>query len=52
MPAAVMTIVIGLSSIGPDRFVRAIGIALFLGALAIVPVRLRLAATTRSVNGG
>jgi len=45
MPAAVMTIVMGLTSIAPGRSARAIGIGLLLGALAIVPARLRLAAT-------
>jgi hypothetical protein len=45
MPAAVMTIVMGLTSIAPGRSAHAIGIGLVLGALAIVPARLRLAAT-------
>lgn len=45
MPAAVLTIFMGLTSVTSGRFARAIGIGLLLGALAIVPARLRLAAT-------
>jgi hypothetical protein len=43
-PAAVLTIVLGAAAFAPARVATLVGIALFIGALAIVPARLREAA--------
>lgn len=45
MPAAVMTILLGTTALLPLRVAHMICVALFVGVLAIVPVRLRLAST-------
>ena len=43
MPAAVLTIVLGLTAVPSPRVARAISIALCMGAFALVPARLRYA---------
>jgi hypothetical protein len=43
-PAVVLTIVLGAAALVPARAVTFVGIALFIGALSIVPLRLREAA--------
>lgn len=45
MPAAVLTILLGVTGLMSPGVVRAAGVALLLGALVIVPARLRLAST-------
>jgi hypothetical protein len=45
MPAAVLTLVLGATALPSYALSRAIGMALLVGALAIVPARLRLTAT-------
>ena len=44
-PAAVLTILLGAAAFIPRRIAHSVGIALFIGALAIVPSRARIAAT-------
>jgi hypothetical protein len=45
MPAAVLTILLGITDVMPPRVARAAGVAMLVGSLAIVPARLRFAAT-------
>lgn len=45
MPAAVLTILLGATAMLSPRLARAVSLALFVGALAIVPARIRFAAT-------
>jgi hypothetical protein len=45
MPAAVLTVLRGATAPLPSRIAHIVGVAFFLGALAIVPARLRVAAT-------
>ena len=45
MPPAVLTVFLGATALMPLRVGRLVSVALFLGLLAIVPARLRLAAT-------
>lgn len=45
MPAAVLTIVLTATAVPSPRVVRVLGLALFIGALALVPARVRFAAT-------
>ena len=45
MPAAVLTILLGVTGLMSSGVVRAAGVALLLGALVIVPARLRVAST-------
>lgn len=43
-PAVVLTIVLGAAAVAPRRIAQSVGIALFIGSLTIVPLRLRVAA--------
>ncbi len=45
MPAAVMTLVLAVSTVSPARLATGVGVVVLLGALAMVPAKVRLAAT-------
>jgi hypothetical protein len=45
MPAAVLTILLGITGVMPSGVTRVAAVALLVGALAVVPARLRFAAT-------
>ncbi len=45
MPAAVMTLVLALSAMSPPRLAPAVGVVMVLGALAMVPTKVRFSAT-------
>ncbi len=45
MPAALLTVMLAVTAVQPARLMRAVGIALLIGALAIAPARMRTAAT-------
>jgi hypothetical protein len=45
MPAAVLTIVLASAAVTPPRLARGVGVALLIGALALVPARVRFADT-------
>ena len=45
MPAAVLTVVLGVSALVPRRMAAVVGCALLVGALSLVPARLQFAAT-------
>jgi hypothetical protein len=45
MPAAVLTVVLAAATAPPPRLARFVGVALLIGALTLVPARVRFAAT-------
>jgi hypothetical protein len=45
MPAAVLTVVLAASALPPPRLAAVVGVALLIGTLALVPARMRFAAT-------
>ena len=45
MPAAVLTVVLGVSALVPQRMAAVVGCAFLVGALALIPGRLQFAAT-------
>jgi hypothetical protein len=45
MPAAVLTLMLSVTALRPAALVKAVSISILIGALAIVPARLRVAAT-------
>lgn len=45
MPAAVLTVLIGMTALAPARVATVVGVALLAGAVALVPGRLRYSAT-------
>jgi len=45
MPPAVLTVVLGVTAVGPKRLSEVVAIAMAVGAVLIVPSRVRLAAT-------
>jgi hypothetical protein len=49
MPAAVLTLVLGATAVGPPGLTRAIAVALCVAAFALVPARLRYAATVHKM---